>query len=128
MTKQIGLWIDHREAVIVSLTGDGEEITRLASEVGRPKRYSSRAEPLTAENILDRQYANLLRQYFQKVVAAVRAADAIFILGPGEAKGELAKELEAAHLAERVVGVEAADKLTDRQIAARVRQQFAPAP
>lgn len=128
MTKQIGLWIDQREAVLVSLAGEAETITRIASEVGRPKRYTTRAEPLKAEDMLDRRQANYLRQYYQKVVAAVREADAIFIFGPGEAKGELAKQLEAANLGGRVVGLEPADKLTDRQIAARVRAQFAPAP
>ena len=46
-------------------------------------------------------------------------------MGPGEAKGELADNLQRSGLGGRIVAVEAADKMTDRQIAARVRQLFA---
>jgi hypothetical protein len=50
----------------------------------------------------------------------------MLIFGPGEAKGELQQHLERAELSERIVGVETADKMTDRQIAAKVRLHFAP--
>ena len=48
----------------------------------------------------------------------------ILIFGPGEAKGELEERLEKNDLGGRIVGIEAADKMTDRQIAAKVRQRF----
>jgi hypothetical protein len=51
-------------------------------------------------------------------------ADSILIFGPGEAKGELEKRLASKGLSGRVVGVETVDKMTDRQIAAKVRQRF----
>jgi hypothetical protein len=46
------------------------------------------------------------------------------IFGPGEAKGELVKRLERDETAGRIIGLETVDKMTDRQIAERVRQQF----
>jgi hypothetical protein len=46
------------------------------------------------------------------------------LFGPGEAKGELEKHLAAKGLGGRVVGFETVDKMTDRQIAAKVRQHF----
>jgi hypothetical protein len=52
-------------------------------------------------------------------------ADSILILGPGEAKTELEARLGKAALGERIVGVETVDKMTDRRIAARVRERFA---
>jgi len=51
-------------------------------------------------------------------------ADSILILGPGEAKNELQKRLERAGLKDRLLAIESADKLTDRQIAAKVRERF----
>jgi hypothetical protein len=48
----------------------------------------------------------------------------MLIFGPGEAKGELKKRLKKANLSGRVVGVETVDKMTDHQIAAKVRQHF----
>ena len=49
----------------------------------------------------------------------------ILIFGPGEAKGELKKRLEGDKLGGRIVSIETVDKMTDRQIAAKVRQHFA---
>jgi hypothetical protein len=49
----------------------------------------------------------------------------MFIFGPGEAKGELKRRLEHRQLGSRVSALETADKLTDRQICAKVRQHFA---
>ena len=51
-------------------------------------------------------------------------ADAIQIFGPGEAKGELEKRIEREGLKARVLAVETADKMTDRQISAKVREHF----
>lgn len=41
-----------------------------------------------------------------------------------KAKGELKKRLERSRLGGRIVGIEKIDKMTDRQIAAKVRQYF----
>jgi len=45
-------------------------------------------------------------------------------LGPGEAKGELKKRLVRNQLHGRIVGIETIDRMTDRQIAAKVRRYF----
>jgi hypothetical protein len=45
------------------------------------------------------------------------------VVGPGEAKGELERRLHK-RLGSRVVGIETVDKMTPRQIAARVRGHF----
>ena len=46
------------------------------------------------------------------------------IFGPGEAKGELKKRLKKSKLDGRIARVETVDKMTDRQIAAKVREYF----
>jgi hypothetical protein len=43
---------------------------------------------------------------------------------PGEAKGELKKCLERNKLGGHIVGIETIDRMTDRQIAAKVRRYF----
>ena len=50
---------------------------------------------------------------------------AILILGPGEAKGEFLKRIKSKKLRGVTVELETADKMTDRQIAAKVGQHFA---
>ena len=58
------------------------------------------------------------------MIAAIQDVESILIIGPGEAKGELVKRLERDEIGGRIVGFETVDKMTDRQIAERVRQQF----
>jgi hypothetical protein len=46
------------------------------------------------------------------------------IFGPGEAKGELKKRLESKGFKGHILAVETVDKMTDRQIAAKVREHL----
>ena len=123
MKKQVGLWIDHKETVIVTVTGKIEETTQIASNVEKHVRHSG-GDEFTAEDRLDRRFLDHLSKYYDEVISHIRDAESILIFGPGEAKGEFVKRLQSEDLGGRIVGVETADKMTDRQIAARVRQHF----
>jgi hypothetical protein len=134
--KEVGLWIDHRRAVIVTLDGNGDKseksdnITVTTEEVvsGMEKhvRYSSGAhvQEDVAEDQQDKLFNGHLNKYYEEVAAHVKDAAAILILGPGEAKGELEKLLVRQGKGALVAGVRAADKMTDHQVASLVRQHF----
>jgi hypothetical protein len=132
MGRKVGLWIDHKQAIIVAVTGHGDEMGLVISKAKKQGRDSGGArvagshEPQTviADDIRQRVFTEHLNIYYDAVIAAIRDAEAILIFGPGEAKGELKKRLERDHLGGRVVAVETVDKMTDRQIAAKVRQHF----
>jgi stalled ribosome rescue protein Dom34 len=125
MKKEAGLWIDHRKAVIVTVTEDGLETKQIQSNLDKHVRFSSgSSEDGEAEDMQDRQFVNRLNSFYDEVIAAIRDVESILIIGPGEAKGELVKRLERDEIGGRIVGLETVDKMTDRQIAERVRQQF----
>ena len=125
MKREAGLWIDHRKAVIVTVTGNGLETKQIQSNMEKHIRFSGRSsEDGSAEDMRDRQFANHLSRFYDEVIAAIRDVESILIIGPGEAKGELVKRLERDEIGGRIVGFETVDKMTDRQIAERVRQQF----
>ena len=125
MKRKVGLWIDHRKAVIVLVTDEGEETRLIESNMEKHVRFSSgSSQDGSAESTRDRQFASHLGGYYDKVIACIRDAESILIFGPGEAKGELEKRLENKELGGRIVGIETVDKMTDRQIAAQVRQHF----
>jgi len=132
MKKEIGLWIDHREAIIVILTDAGEEVRHLTSNSGKHIRYSGSShsktpqglKEVTSEDGRDRKFGNDLNKYYDEVIAAIRDADSIQIFGPGEAKGELEKRIEHEGLKARLLAIETVDKMTDRQISAKVREHF----
>jgi stalled ribosome rescue protein Dom34 len=132
MKREAGLWIDHRQAVIVTLVGQAEVIKRRESNMEKHVRYSGASHPKdqteshddSAEDIRDRRFDDHLSTYYDEVIACLSDVDSILILGPGEAKAELQKRLEDQAPRERIVAIEAADKMTDGQIAAQVRQHF----
>jgi hypothetical protein len=122
MKTEVGLWIDHRRAVIVSVAGGAESIQRVSSNVEGHHRQSGMSGP--ADDARQRELTEYLNRYYEEVVSRVRDADSILIFGPGEAKGELKARLERDHLGGRVVGIETSDKLTDPQVVAKVRGHY----
>lgn len=120
MKSNVGLWIDHRKAVIVSLRNREEEIREIPSHMEKHVRFSGGAQETSAEDQRDRRFAG----HLDKVVSCIRDADSILILGPGEAKVELKTRLEGEALGGRIAGIETMDKMTDRQRAAKVREHF----
>ena len=123
MKKEIGLWIDHRKAVVVMISDEGEDVKEITSHMDKHVRFSSGAsEEGSSEDVRDRQFGNQLNSYYDAVIAVIQDGESIQIFGPGEAKGELKKRLESKDLGGRIVSVETVDKMTDRQIAAKVRE------
>jgi hypothetical protein len=127
-----GLWIDHRKAVIVAVTDNGEEVKELLSHVEKqPGRFegarsttSYPAQLVPADDLQQRGLTGHLDKYYDEVISHLRDAEVILIFGPGEAKGELIKRIERDKLSERIAGVETVDKMTVPQIAAKVRKHF----
>ena len=124
MNNNVGLWIDHRKAVIVNLGEMGEVIREIPSHMEKHVRYSGGAEEDSGEDQRYMRYAGHLHKYYQKVISHIRDAESILILGPGEAKVELRTLLEHEALGGRIAGIETVDKMTDRQLAAKVRDHF----
>jgi len=132
MKRKVGLWIDHREAVIVFLAGEEQEIKTVTSNVEKHIRRAagSRSEGRTESATMpadDRQQSEFtehLNIYYKEVISCIREAESILIFGPGEAKGELKKHLEREGFGGRIVGIETVDRMTEPQIAAKVRKHF----
>ena len=132
MRTKVGLWIDHRKAIVVTVTDEGEEIGLIISRVEKQPRRSGdsplkghESQQVPAADSRQRTFTGHLNIYYDAVIACIRDAESILIFGPGEAKHELKERLEGNNLGGRVVGIETVDKMTDRQIAAKVRQHFA---
>jgi hypothetical protein len=109
MKTVAGMWIDHREAVIVLVSGKRQVTKRIKSYVEKQLRRSGRSpsrDPFEAQRV---------------------PAEAILLFGPGEAKGELRKRIERNKLDLRITCLETADKMTERQISQKVARHYSPA-
>ena len=132
MRTRVGLWVDHRKAIVVAVTDTGEERGLIISKVetqrrragDSPLKGSYESQQVPESDSRQRALTGQLNIYYDAVIASIRAAESILIFGPGEAKGELKARLTRRNLGGRIVGMETVDKMTDRQIAAKVRQHF----
>lgn len=133
MKKLAGLWIDHRKAVIVVATDQGHEMKFVVSNIeSRPGRLQGshvskrfEAQRVPADDRRERHLRAQLNTYCDAVIACIRGADGVLIFGPGEARGELKKRIGQSKCGVRIVGMETADKMTNRQVLAKVRACFA---
>jgi hypothetical protein len=134
MTKEIGLWIDHRQAVIVTDFSQGDGVRQVASNmekhvryaVSRPSSGGAKPHQVSSENGRDRRFNDYLGRYYDDVISKLGDAASILIMGPGEAKTELQKRLESKSIRPVIVTVKSADKMTEPEIVAAVREHFQP--
>ena len=127
MNKEAGVWIDHRKAVVVTALDGGEEINQIQSnlekQVRQPSEHARSTDNGPADQ-RDRAFLGHLSRYYDEVIARIGDAASVLILGPGEAKEELKKRLESKPPHGRLIVLETIDKMTDRQIAAKIRRHF----
>ena len=122
MKSEVGLWIDNRKAVIVTIILPQDGIGRMHANLEKQVRFS---EDLTwAYDLRDNKFSNYLSGYYDDIMDCIRGAEFIQIFGPGDAKLELEKRLKHEKLGGCIVKIESVDKMTDRQIEAKVWQHF----
>jgi hypothetical protein len=134
MPECVGIWIDHKRAIVVTIDGDDVATRTIESGVTGRFRLSGGSRSATpwgpqdvaSESKMEERHKHQLQKYYERVIESVKAAQRIFIFGPGEAKVEFRKVIQGSKdLSARIAGVETADKMTERQIVAKVRKFFA---
>ena len=132
MKSVAGLWIDHRKAVIVTLSDKGQKTQEFPSNIerhlgrinGKRSTASFESQLVQADDRQQRALTKRLNGFYSKVLSCVRNAECVLIFGPGEAKGELIRLMEKNNHHEGTIIMESADKMTTRQITAHVRNCY----
>ena len=133
MVRKIGVWIDHRKAILVRFEDGVEHVEELDSEVEKHVRDAGGSssgsgghgpQDVVAGDKRDRKFMNHLNTFYDRVIEQLEHTDGIVILGPGEAKGELDKRITSKEMRKHVLLVEAADKLTAPQLVTKLRDCF----
>ncbi len=130
--KRTGIWIDHKEAFLVTLEEGETNVEHIESNAdsnvrakgGYKAAGTSLAQSVLKEQRTDERRRHQLRDYFQKVIKMSREANDIYIFGPGEAKLELEKEFKKQGSEDRIRAVETSDSMTKNQIVAKVKSYF----
>ncbi len=134
MTNYAGIWVDQRKATVATLQQDEEHLICVESDVekhvplagGSPSRKTPYGpQEVAVDGRLDDRRKSQLRKYYQGIIRLVQDVSKVMIMGPGQAKIELKKEFEKTkNLGAKIIQVETVDKMTERQIVARVKHYF----
>ncbi len=130
MDRNVGVWIDHKQAYLIWYTEGRVEV--IPSEIEPPEHFSGGTQlggKLNQKGDMELRhndrYRLKLTQFYKQVVAALTDVNSIFIMGPGEAKIEFEKVLRRQKAMERrLLKVETADKMTKNQMIARVKKFY----
>jgi hypothetical protein len=124
MSHEVGVWIDHKKAVIVSIEAGQVTTKTLESDVGPHPHYSGSQEG-GGEKKYEGRHNLHLDQYYDEVIRQLGQPDGLLLFGPGEAKLQLKDRLDRSKASSApIVAVESTDKLTEPQIVAKVKEHY----
>ena len=123
MNRMVGVWIDHKKAVIASAS-EGRVTTTLESAVAAHPHFGGQQDG-GGEKKYEEKHRQRLDRYYDEVIAHLGEPEALLLFGPGEAKLELKERLgRSGAPSQPVVAIKNADRLTDPQIVAMVKKHF----
>jgi len=142
MKRYVGIWVDRKKAVIVTrrepersyeedeqitvteISSDTERKVRLAGG-SRTRNRPWGPQEVAVDSKIESRQKQQLKKYYHQIIEIIKDADKIMIMGPGEAKLELKKEIEKSKsLITKIAGVYTRDKMTANQVSAEVKSYF----
>ena len=131
--KCVGIWINHRKALVASLTNDRPHVVRVDSDFEgyfRPQGGSRVSTPYGHKSINDEKKTQgrrrqQLKSFYRNVIKEIGDADEILIMGGGKAKTELERMIQKIKsLSHRIVGVIPVCEMTENEIIADMKKFF----
>jgi len=129
MDRNVGLWIDHKQAYLI-WNEDGK-VEVIPSHLEPPThlggthlggKFNQKAD---VEVRRSDRFKLQINKYYQQVMSALKDASSIFVMGPGEAKVEFQKAIKKSKdLQKRLLKVVTTDKMTKNQMIAYVRKFY----
>ncbi|NRT10837.1 hypothetical protein [Flavobacterium sp. 14A] len=119
--KNLGIWMDHSTANFIDLNSEKNS-----------KSIDSKFTTDTKEEVLSRseftmhnKEEQMTEAFYKKISEKILKYDHVLLFGPTNAKTELQNYLDKdLHFKDIQIDVEAADKMTDNQLDAFVRNHF----
>lgn len=137
MEKQVGIWIDSKKAIIVTLDGQKEEkITEIDSEVENSIYHNKEGDKGTfsgshhsdSETKFDNRKKEQIDYFLKSVMLYVKGSDYLYLFGPGEIKIKLEQKIHDDKSLGKInlKAVETSDSLTLNEIVAQVKDFYNP--
>jgi len=119
--KNLGIWLDHENAQLIDFISDKNN--RIISS---DFSFETKEEALSrSEHIMHNKRQQMHEAYYEKIATEILNYSHVLLFGPTDAKTELSNYLdEDLHFKNITVDVEAADRMTDNETVAFVRNHF----
>ncbi len=131
--KNIGIWMDKRQAFILHITENGEHFETIPSEVdsfnirgGSGTRLKGGPQDVVHDSKYLAHEKNQLRSYFKNIAENIEDVDQLALFGPAETAEKFRKELKERYekLSSKVVTLKTVDSMTENQTKALIRDFF----
>lgn len=137
MEKKVGIWIDSKKAIIVTLDGQKEEkITEIDSEIENSVYHNKEGNKGTfsgshhgdSETKFDNRKKEQIDYFLKSVLFYVKGSDYLYLFGPAETKIKLEQKIREDKSLEKInlKAVETSDSMTLNEIVARVKDFYNP--
>ena len=130
--KNTGIWIDGTKAVIVKLSND--TVTEVLANIDNKVHHANEGNKGTYlggghfnnnETKFEERKNHQIKDYFKNVVNEVLDSNNVYIFGPSEMKTHLKSYIEEDKASRiKIDGIESAEKMTNNQIVAAVKNHF----
>lgn len=131
--RKVGIWIDQKEAHIITLSEDvinsktiySEVETRIRNE-GEKKQFGRFGDQYLAnEKGVKNRIQEYTQRYLQSILKELKNADSIMLFGPAQTKGKLEKViLNDPDVALKLEDVKVSKKMTHNQKIAYVKDYY----
>jgi hypothetical protein len=120
--KSLGIWMDHLNAHIMEFTTDPIETTTVESKFTHQEKEQTLHR---GENLMHNKEQHEEADYYKELGEIIRNYNDVVLFGPTDAKVELLNVLRKDHhFADIVIEIKSADKMTENQQHAFVREYF----
>lgn len=121
--KQLGIWMDHSNAVLMELKNKIITTNNIESE--STPQVKEKSFVVKGEKHMHVKEQHQQSSYYKKISDAIRNYHEVVIFGPTDAKVELFNLLKSdLLLADKKIEVKHSDKMTENQLHAYVREYF----
>jgi stalled ribosome rescue protein Dom34 len=124
MNGKLGIWIDHKQATIVSVAREHSLVTRVRSAL-RPHAHYHGAQDGGGEKKYEARHEQQVKHFVDAVARHIERGDDVLVLGPGETKSALVRRIrQIKSLSGVTTTTRSADRLTEAQLVATVRKRY----
>lgn len=120
--KSLGIWMDHQDAHLMEFTVDPIETKTIESKFTHEEKETTLGR---SENQMHNKEQHEEADYYKELGEVIRNYNDVILFGPTNAKVELFNFLRKDHrFVDTVIEIKSADKMTENQQHAFVREYF----